>query len=73
MHRHRRGTPLTIGAPTPNNRVYILDDDLRPVPIGHVGTMWAAGLCVSSGYVNRPELTAERYVHDPFCNDGCVQ
>lgn len=72
MHRHRAGTKLSIGVPTPNNRVYILDDRMRPLPVGAVGTMWAAGLGVSAGYVNRAELTCQRYVPDPFCDDGCA-
>ena len=70
MHLHTRGGMLSIGAPTPNNRVYILDDNLVPVPIGDVGTMWAAGSGVSAGYVNMPELTARKYVPDPFYKDG---
>ncbi|EKM60065.1 uncharacterized protein PHACADRAFT_115500 [Phanerochaete carnosa HHB-10118-sp] len=70
MHRHRHLTPLYIGAPTSNNRVYILDENLQPLPIGCIGTMWAAGACVTSGYVNKLELTRDRYRPDPFCNDG---
>ncbi|KAI0820534.1 hypothetical protein BC628DRAFT_1397011 [Trametes gibbosa] len=72
MHRCGRGTTLSIGSPTPNNRVYILDDDMRPLPIGCVGTMWAAGYGVSAGYVNRPDLTSKKYVRDPFCDDGMM-
>lgn len=72
MHKHTNGTPLSIGTPTPNNAVYVLDEHLRPAPIGTVGTMWAAGLGVSRGYVNRLELTSQRYVPDPFSGSGCV-
>lgn len=72
MHRHCRGTSPSIGVPIPNNRVYILDENLQPLPIGCIGIMWAAGPCVSSGYVNRPELTGQKYVQDRFCDDGCV-
>ncbi|WP_166418844.1 amino acid adenylation domain-containing protein [Cochlodiniinecator piscidefendens] len=57
---------LSIGRPTPNNTVYILDEDLQPLPIGHKGEMWAGGDCVSAGYLNNPSLTAERYRPDPF-------
>ncbi|EKM50903.1 uncharacterized protein PHACADRAFT_262785 [Phanerochaete carnosa HHB-10118-sp] len=70
MHCVRRGTSLSIGVPVPNTRVYILDEELRPLPVGRVGTMWAAGACVSLGYVNKPELTRQRYRRDPFCDDG---
>ena len=57
---------LTIGKPTPNNTVYILDEKLRPLPIGEVGEMWAGGDCVSKGYIGNEELTNERYKPDPF-------
>lgn len=57
---------LSIGRPTPNNTVYILDDDLRPLPIGDKGEMWAGGDCVTAGYLANPDLTAERYRPDPF-------
>jgi len=61
---------LTIGRPTPNNTVYVLDDQLRPLPIGETGEMWAGGAGVTAGYLNDPELTAERYLPDPFLGAG---
>ncbi len=68
---HRPGIDeLTIGTPTPNNTVYILDDQRRPLPIGEVGEMWAGGDCVTAGYLDNPELTAERYAPDPFLGGG---
>jgi amino acid adenylation domain-containing protein len=57
---------LSIGRPTPNNTVYILDEDLRPLPIGDKGEMWAGGDCVTAGYLANPQLTSERYRPDPF-------
>ncbi len=57
---------LSIGRPTPNNTVYVLDDNLRPLPIGEKGEMWAGGDCVTAGYLANPKLTAERYRPDPF-------
>ncbi|KAI0200509.1 acetyl-CoA synthetase-like protein [Astrocystis sublimbata] len=69
-HLHKRGDLLTIGKPLPNTRVYVLDDDENPVPIGQPGLMWASGPCVSAGYVNLPELTAQRYKLDKFTRDG---
>ncbi len=57
---------LSIGRPTPNNTVYILDEDLNPLPIGEKGQMWAGGDCVTAGYLANPDLTAERYRPDPF-------
>lgn len=61
---------LTIGAPTPNNTVYILDEDLMPLPIGAVGEMWAGGDCVTAGYLGNDALTDERYRPDPFLGGG---
>jgi amino acid adenylation domain-containing protein len=64
---HRADKPvLSIGRPTPNNSVYILDDDLNPLPIGTKGEMWAGGDCVTAGYLANPDLTRDRYRPDPF-------
>ncbi|TDC63531.1 amino acid adenylation domain-containing protein [Micromonospora sp. KC207] len=70
MHRHRPGAALTIGRPTPNNTVYVLDADGRPCRIGEVGEMWAGGGCVSAGYLDNDALNAERYAPDPFLGGG---
>ena len=61
---------LSIGKPTPNNTVYILDEQLQPCAIGESGEMWAGGVCVSKGYINNPTLTSERYKDDPFLGKG---
>lgn len=66
MSLHQPLEKLNIGKPTPNNNVYILDDDLRPVPDGESGLMWAGGLGVTRGYVQLPDKTAEKYQPDPF-------
>ncbi|TRD15496.1 AMP-binding protein [Palleronia caenipelagi] len=63
---HPQKPVLSIGRPTPNNTVYVLDDDLRPLPIGEKGEMWAGGDCVTLGYLGNAELTSERYRPDPF-------
>ncbi|WP_069767755.1 amino acid adenylation domain-containing protein [Streptomyces sp. LUP30] len=71
MSRHDPAAPLlTIGRPTPNNTVYVLDADRRPLPIGEVGEMWAGGACVSAGYLSDEALNAERYAPDPFLGGG---
>ncbi|KAF7562593.1 hypothetical protein G7046_g1545 [Stylonectria norvegica] len=72
MHKHVVGKPLSIGRPTPNNRVYILDQDLNPVEIGVSGVMWAAGHGVSRGYVGFESKgrTAQMYKADKFADDG---
>jgi D-alanine--poly(phosphoribitol) ligase subunit 1 len=71
MQRHDPAAArLTIGRPTPNNTVYVLDPTGHPCPIGATGEMWAGGDCVSAGYLDNPALNAERYVPDPFLGGG---
>jgi D-alanine--poly(phosphoribitol) ligase subunit 1 len=71
MRRHDpTADRLSIGRPTPNNTVYVLDAWGRPCPIGQVGEMWAGGDCVSAGYLGNPALNAERYALDPFLGGG---
>lgn len=66
----RKAGRITIGRPTPNNTVYILDENLKPCPIGEIGEMWAGGDCVSIGYIGNDVLTEERYKPDPFLGGG---
>ncbi|KAH9915161.1 acetyl-CoA synthetase-like protein [Epithele typhae] len=58
--------PAIIGRPFGANRAYVLDEDLRLVPRGAVGTLWTAGPQVSKGYLGRPDLTAATFRPDPF-------
>jgi acyl carrier protein len=63
--------PPPIGRPMPNYRAYVLDADLNPVPAGVVGELHLGGAGVTRGYLNQPELTAARFIPDPFTSgDG---
>ncbi|TPG91945.1 amino acid adenylation domain-containing protein [Pseudomonas caspiana] len=70
MQCYRGGEALTIGKPTPNNTVYVLNEAGRPCAVGEQGEMWAGGDCVTAGYLGNAALTAERYRLDPFLGKG---
>lgn len=61
---------LHIGRPLPNTRVYILDRHLKAVPVGVTGQIHIGGAGVARGYIDRPDLTAERFLTDPFFEAG---
>ena len=60
------GEAITIGRPIANTEMYILDDSLEPVPVGITGMLYIGGEGLSSGYLNRPELNANKFVLNPF-------
>ncbi|NCR47145.1 MAG: non-ribosomal peptide synthetase, partial [Microcystis aeruginosa SX13-01] len=61
---------IPIGCPISNTQVYILDNYLQPVPIGVVGELHIAGAGLAKGYLNRPELTQEKFIANPFDKTG---
>ncbi len=60
------GQPITIGRPIANTTFYVLDTHMKPLPLGAPGELFIGGEGVARGYLKRPELTAERFVPNPF-------
>ena len=58
--------PITIGKPIANTQIFILDNYLRPTPAGVAGELCIAGDGLARGYINLPELTAEKFIDNPF-------
>ncbi|HKO80261.1 MAG TPA: amino acid adenylation domain-containing protein, partial [Chitinophagaceae bacterium] len=64
---------ITIGRPIDNTQVYILDEYLKNVPAGATGEIFIAGDGVAKGYFHKPELTAERFLPNPFTTDSTTK
>ncbi|WP_458788507.1 AMP-binding protein, partial [Vallitalea sediminicola] len=61
-----KNSSVPVGKPIINNRIYILDKYMKPVPIGCQGEIYIAGLGMTRGYMNDRELSSEKYIEDPF-------
>jgi len=60
------GASVPIGKPLPHAKLYILDNQMRPMPIGIIGDLYIGGAGLARGYYNRLDLTAEKFIHNPF-------
>ncbi|SMD03617.1 non-ribosomal peptide synthase/polyketide synthase, partial [Chryseobacterium sp. YR221] len=65
-HYNEDGNPLNIGKAIGNMTAYVLDKNLRQVPVGVIGELYIGGAGIARGYLNRPELTEERFMLNPF-------
>jgi non-ribosomal peptide synthetase-like protein len=63
------GEPVTIGTAMPGYEAHVLDDNQLPVKVGECGELYLGGESIARGYMNRPELTAERFVRIPLLED----
>ena len=70
LKRGERIEKVPIGKPVSNTQAYVLDRELQPVPAGVTGELFLGGQGVTRGYLNRPELTAEKFVPNPFAEHG---
>jgi reducing polyketide synthase SwnK len=65
----QRDADVIIGSPVANSQLYVLDEELAPVPVGSSGELYIGGACLARGYLNNPEMTRTRFIDSPF-DDG---
>jgi len=65
-----KGKPVLIGTPIANTKIYVLNDQMAMSPVGVSGEICIGGAGLARGYLNKPELTAEKFIKDPFNSDS---
>jgi amino acid adenylation domain-containing protein len=73
VHRVETGKPILVGRPIANTRFYVVDAHMQPAPAGVPGELLIGGDGLARGYWNRPELTAEKFIPDPFSPDAAAR
>ena len=68
-NRIYKDTRITVGRPLANCTAYVLDEQHQRLPTGAIGELFLGGICVGAGYLNRPELTSEKFLADPFSGE----
>ena len=60
----------TVGPPASNCKLYVVDNQLQPLPIGVPGELYISGVCLAEGYLNQAGETAKKYITNPFCAEA---
>jgi amino acid adenylation domain-containing protein len=68
-NRIYKDTKITVGRPLANCTAYVVDEHHQRLPMGAIGELFLGGICVGAGYLNRPELTSEKFLADPFSGE----
>jgi non-ribosomal peptide synthetase component F len=66
LNHYKKNGANNIGKPISNVVEYILDSNLKPLPIGAIGELYIGGIGLARGYLNNPELTAQKFISNPF-------